>query len=200
MYKSAIDLLETVFDVSELDPLPYIDRRPNSVAVDNGAKRESAASPPKPLGPAAAIAPISPSVPNADVPHDPTSPPVGERRRLPRRESECAVLVRPYSGSERLSPEKVAWHLHSAKIKGHLVDVSMSGVALNLSDPLTPGTKVVLRISNRVLDKHVDSAATVLRCRREGEPEYSVVCRFEKNLTFEQIHLTGRNLFASTIV
>jgi hypothetical protein len=200
MYNSAIDLLETVFDVSELDPLPYIDRRPNRVIDDGLANRQSAGPPLKGDDTATAIA-ADPALPTADLPrpHD-ASPSGGDRRRLPRRESDCAVLVRAYAGGERLSPEKMAWHLHSAKIKGQLVDVSMSGVALNLSDPLTPGTKVVLRIANRMLDKHVDSAATVLRSRHEGEQGHSVVCRFDKNLTFEQIHLIGRNLFASTIV
>jgi hypothetical protein len=197
-YKSAIDLLETVFDVSELDPLPYVDHRMNPAAGENGARRDAPASSPGPVDTPVTAALTETA--NADRLRQQSAAPASERRRLPRRESDCAVLVRPYTGNERLSPEKLAWHLHSAKIKGHLVDVSMSGVALSLSEALTAGTRVVVRISNRMLDKHVDSAAMVLRCRREGESEYSVVCRFEKNLTFEQIHLIGRNLFASTIV
>jgi hypothetical protein len=199
-YNSAIDLLETVFDVSELDPLPYIDRRPNRIAVEGSANRPIAARSLKTEETPAVIAGLPDAAQKPDLSRDDATPSTCDRRGLPRHESDCAVLVRAYAGGERLSPEKMAWHLHAAKIKGQLVDVSMSGVALYLCDRLTPGTRVVLRIANRLLDKHVDSAATVLRSREEGEQGYSVVCRFEKNLTFEQIHLIGRNLFASTIV
>ena len=199
-YNSAIDLLETVFDVGELDPLPYIDRRPNRVAVESLANRPVAARSLNSEDTPAAIAASADAAQNFELAGHDDSPSACERRGLPRHESDCTVLVGACAGGERLSPEKMAWHLHAAKIKGQLVDVSMSGVALYLGDPLTPGTRVVLRIANRLLDRHVDSAATVLRSRQEGEQGYSVVCRFEKNLTFEQIHLIGRNLFASTIV
>jgi hypothetical protein len=199
-YNSAIDLLETVFDVSELDPLPYIDRRPNRIAVESLANRPIAAPSLKTEDTPAVIEGLPGAGQNAELSRDDATSSACDRRGLPRHESECTVLVRAYTGGARLSPEKMAWHLHAAKIKGQLVDVSMSGVALYLGDPLAPGTRIVLRIANRLLDRHVDSAATVLRSRQEGERGYSLVCRFEKNLTFEQIHLIGRNLFASTIV
>jgi hypothetical protein len=76
----------------------------------------------------------------------------------------------------------------------------MSGIALYLPEPLEPGAKVLLRISNRTIDRYVDTTAVVLRCRQSLEGGCNVVCRFQKNLSFQQIHIVGRSLFASTIV
>lgn len=162
-------LLEAVFDVSEIDPLPFVNRCHQSAtpthAGDPQAKLVAA-----------------------------------DRRNLPRRESECTVTVCLLSGDERLTPDKIEWMIHAGKLRGQLVDVSMSGVALHLAEELAPGTRVMLRISNRTIDRQIDVSAKVLRCRAEAGDGWSVVCRFEKNLSFEQIHQIGRNLFAATIV
>ncbi len=194
----AIGLIETVFEVGDLDPFPYVNRRDDSVAIEPNPKNQNTVHRPgvervpgledsleRPPRPAGGMAP------------EPASG--ADRRKLPRRESDCSVSVAS-CGHERLSPERMDWIIRAAKTRGHLVDVSMSGVAVHLTDEFASGTRVVLRIANRTLSKHVDASATVLRCRRDGEVGWNVVCRFDKNLTFEQIHLIGRNLFAHTIV
>lgn len=90
--------------------------------------------------------------------------------------------------------------MQGSKLRGGLVDVSMSGVAFNLPEPLAPKTRVVLRIINRVLGKEVDATAKVLRCLDAAEGGVTVVCRFDRNLSFKQVHLIGRSLCAATIV
>ncbi len=200
MFQSTMDLLGSAFDVSELDPLPFLDRRdgflenappidrPRSVKPSQTDTQETAA-------------PEATNQPNlvrrAEIPPSPWG---ADRRKLPRREGDCLVTICPHASAERLSHEKISWILHSGKIKGRLIDVSMSGIALSLGEKLADNTKVYLRITNRVLDKYVDAAATVLRCCPDGEAVWNIVCRFDKNLSFQQIHLIGRSLFASTIV
>ena len=117
---------------------------------------------------------------------------------------EGEVLVCPHRGNGRLSPERLgrllSTGLSTEGLRGRLIDVSMSGVAIHLAEALPGETRIGIRISSRTPGKSVDAAATVLRSRQEGTTGWSVVCRFDKNLTFEQIHLVGQDLFASTIV
>ena len=113
---------------------------------------------------------------------------------------ESAVLVCPYRGNHRLSPERIAGLLKAAGTRGRLVDVSMSGAALHLAEAFPSNTRIAIRVYSRAPGNYVDASATVLRCRQDEEAGWHVVCRFDKNLTFEQIHLVGQDLFASTIV
>ena len=169
---TAADPLTTVFDVTDFDPLPFDE--------------------PLLLAAAGAAPAIGQSLPTKELP-------AADRRKLPRRESDCLVAIRPCAPHERPAPDRSGWLLHSAKLKGIVLDVSMSGAAFQLPESIVAGTRVVLRMSNKTVDKCVDTAGTILRCRQIGDC-WSVVCQFDRNLTFEQIHVIGRNLFAKTIV
>lgn len=189
-----IGMMESVFEVTELDPLPFVNPRDNRNESKGNSERTGSST--SPIGATAALP--SPARTHRPALPDPVSEP--EWQKSSPREGNCPVLVCPFGGDNRLAPERLSRLLQTAQSRGQLVDVSMSGAALHLTHEFAPGTRVALRISNRTYGKHVDAAATVLRCRQDGDIGWNVVCRFDKNLTFEQIHVIGRNLFASTIV
>ncbi len=186
--------MESAFEVTELDPLPIVNRR----EVRKESKKDS-----KPSGssttPSGAAA-FSPCRSPVHVPALAGPVPEPDPPQFAQYEGDCTVLVRPFAGDNRPAPERIARLLQAVETQGVLVDVSMSGLALHLTHEVAPGTRVALRISNRAYGKRVDTAATVLRCGPEGDTGWNVVCRLDKNLTFEQIHMIGRDLFASTIV
>jgi hypothetical protein len=209
-------LLEAVFEISEFDPLPHLNSRENDFgfgllagspdypasatswdSTTGHSKTGRARSAPAKSGVIEA-APLPGGQSNSSTSPDGLSD--MDRRGLPRRESECNVSICRCRDEERLTAQRIAWMLHATNLKGQLIDVSMSGVAFHSLESLAAGSRILLRISNRKLDKQVDTSAMILRSRAARDGGWDVVCRFHKNLTFEQIHTVGRSLFAATIV
>jgi hypothetical protein len=209
-------LLEAVFEISEFDPLPHLNSRENEFGFGfmAGSPHYPAPAKPRPATPGSTKTGTEKNgieramgldhQSKLSVSPDGLSGSDGlsamDRRKLPRRESECIVSICRCRDDERLTSERISWLLHATKLKGRLIDVSMSGVAFHAQESLAGGSKILLRIANRTIDKQVDTQAVILRSRAASDGGWDVVCRFHKNLTFEQIHTVGQSLFAATIV
>jgi hypothetical protein len=122
-----------------------------------------------------------------------------ERRAFPRRDSECTVLVHRIAPGTSLDPLNIDWLIHSSKLKGNLVDISMNGVAFQLPEPVDMDERLWLRLVHRMRG-FVDAPGTVIRISPRGDGQWKVVCRLDDNLTFEQVHTLGHYLFSSRYV
>ncbi|MBI3863944.1 MAG: PilZ domain-containing protein [Planctomycetia bacterium] len=198
-YDLSASLLEAVFEISDFDPLPQLCRTEVDSLESYIVNRSRADLPASSRG-TPALHPQNRSEAPRVIRPAPSAGLASDRRKLPRRESECLVAVCPCTTDERLTAERIAWRLHSTQRKGTLLDVSMSGISFCLPEPLPADSRILLRITNRTIDEHVDTTATVLRSREAVNGGWTIVCRFNKNLSFEQIHVVGRSLFAATIV
>lgn len=131
-----------------------------------------------------------------------------DRRAYPRRESDGMVSVCRRSVANRLFQQSpnLTWKLHSSTLKGRLIDVSMTGMALAMSDSLPEGTPISMQISSRSMDRTTDVTGHVLRCMpiegpiADGEPRWRMVCQLDSRLSFEQVHSLGKQMFAYTMV
>jgi hypothetical protein len=115
-------------------------------------------------------------------------------------EHECQVAVYPVPAEERLMVDRSQRLNRATPLHGTLVAVSMSGISFRLAESLPAVKRIMLRITNRIANQHVDAAAVVLRSLASANRCWTVICRFDKNLTFEQVHAIGRSIFAGTIV
>lgn len=122
-----------------------------------------------------------------------------ERRALPRRDSACSVQICVVPGGEPTQSQRLEWLLHAARQCGPLVDVSLRSVSVMLGTPVAAGERVILRLTNRRLDKEVDRTARVIRSvTRAGE--WRVVCRFDEPLALEELQHFARFPFGSACV
>ncbi|MEX0701014.1 MAG: PilZ domain-containing protein [Planctomycetales bacterium] len=123
-----------------------------------------------------------------------------ERRAFPRRESICLVSVYRQHDDGPVNQQEVRWLLHSSPLKGAIDDISMNGVAFLLHETIEPGTHLLMRLVNRRLDRHFDTSGRVVRAIPDGLGEWKIVCRFDRNLSLDQVHEYGQNVFASELV
>jgi hypothetical protein len=125
-----------------------------------------------------------------------------DRRAYPRRESDGFVTVCRRSSPSRLhcnSPE-LPWKIHASTLKGALIDVSVTGIALSLSEPLPTNAPLLLQVSSRHLAEPLEVAGSVLRCTALDGGQWRIICQLESRLTFEQVHLLGKQMFACAMV
>ena len=92
------------------------------------------------------------------------------------------------------------WLLHSSRLKGRLVDISMNGIAFLSPEPIKGGETILLRLSNARFDKCLDTVAQVVRVSPNENGAWRMVCRFRENLTFEQVNSFGMHLPACRFV
>lgn len=209
-----------------IDPLPDFDigcllDRDHCVFVGNLGRTRSADGPP--LTPSASAAtealiddlslPVQ-SPPQALDQESPVVPSKSassqgmDRRAYPRRDSDGIVSVCLRAASNRLfqrSPD-ISWKLHATALRGRLIDVSMTGMAFSLSEPLPEGAPVSLQVTSRSLDAPAQITGYVLRCTPteekdiEGNDQWRLVCQLDGRLSFEQVHSLGKQMFAYTMV
>lgn len=120
-----------------------------------------------------------------------------DRRTHPRWGSACEVLACVKSGNPG---DDLDWIFHRTNLRGRLTDISMGGLSLKLSEPIPAETVLIFRLTNRHFEKSVDAEGTVLRCLPNPDGTATLVCRLMRKLSFEQVHLLGKQLFDSTIV
>jgi len=120
-----------------------------------------------------------------------------DRRLYPRHDSGCVVSVYRRADTLPLNQQQVEWALHSSRLKGALVDISMNGASFELSEPFDKGENILVRIANRLLDQSVDTSATVVRSLENSDGQWKTVCRFVPNLSYDQVSALGHYQFMS---
>jgi hypothetical protein len=123
-----------------------------------------------------------------------------DRREFPRRESGCSVAVCRRNATKSLTAQEIDWQLHAGRLQGTLFDISMSGLAFSLSEPLQPGEELRVRIRQRPLEQGVDANATVIRVVEGQSGQWNVYCRLLRKLQLEQVQQLGKQILPSAVV
>jgi hypothetical protein len=123
-----------------------------------------------------------------------------ERRGFPRRISRCTVSLCAETAGGECATFQQAWSLHSSRIKGHLADISRSGLSMTLGRSLELGQSLCIKIENPLFNHSLIAVAQVVRQQPDDKGSWTVMCRFAKPLDLEQIEFFGRHLFTARVV
>lgn len=118
---------------------------------------------------------------------------VSDRRRFPRHESGCVVSVCQCGQTIPLNRVTWKWRLHASRMRGDLLDISMSGLAIMLAEQLPVDEHILLRIRNPRMDQSIDCGARVIRTIA-AEGGWKTVCEFQEPLTLDTIHCVARRV------
>jgi hypothetical protein len=129
-----------------------------------------------------------------------------EQRHFPRRSAEGFVSVVRYPASAELTPQWTDWLMQTTGLTGELVDLSRSGLALLLLQPLTVGDALVVRLSHQETADTLDAVVEVVRVVDLGDQRWKITAQFTKPLAFDAAYGFARHdqdalppLFLSTM-
>jgi hypothetical protein len=135
------------------------------------------------------------------VDNAPSSSAESDRRAFPRRDSRSVrLVVHRWNDTRSATEHDKQWLLHSSQARGRLLDVSRNGVAFLYSEALKSGDHLIVRMSNPLYDQPIDKPAVVLRSSRIGDGQWKTICRFQRNLTFDEVYVLGRPLVSPSFV
>lgn len=115
-----------------------------------------------------------------------------DRRGFPRRASECSVTLIERRETELLTPQEIDLWLDAGGTAGKLLDISQTGLCLQLNREIAKDSEIILRISNQKLNRQVDTTAKVIHSRGTGQSRYSVHCSVLQPLTVAELQDLGR--------
>ncbi len=115
-----------------------------------------------------------------------------ERRLFPRRESGCVVRFVPQV-DQGLTPTSRAWLLHATRHRGHVVDISRSGICFTAPSPSSPGSQLWLRIEHRCWSTTVERSVRVVRAVHHDDL-WHIVCCFAPCLSMAEAQSLSRLL------
>jgi hypothetical protein len=119
---------------------------------------------------------------------DSAASPAADHRRFPRRSAGGYVSVVRWLGDRELTPEWTDWLMQTTGLTGELVDLSRSGLALLLLQPLSVGDVVVARLSQQDSAETLDVIAEVVRVVDLGDHRWKIMTQFQTPLEFDDAY------------
>lgn len=116
-----------------------------------------------------------------------------DHRRFPRRTAGGFVSVVPYPADGKLTVEWTNWLMQTSGLTGELVDLSRSGLALLLLQPLAVGDVLVARLSQQESRETLDVIAEVVRVVDVGDQRWKIMTEFASPLEFDDAYEFARH-------
>jgi hypothetical protein len=114
------------------------------------------------------------------------------RRKFPRRRSECNVSIVRRSETAGLTPQQIDWLLESGRAIGRLKNLSQLGICLVLASVIAAETEVLMRITNDEIGRHVDITAQVIGSQAAHSGTFTIHCRTLRDFTLDELQDLGQ--------